>query len=203
MCALPRRIGGRLEFNVSDNGEGFTDEALANALNPFYSTKGSDAGRGLGLVSAFDFAKSCGGDLRIKNNEGGGANVTIKIPYRPARSFESHMVLLVDDDETVRATIRGYLLQSGHIVLEASSADEAANLLALEELAFVLTDLDLGGRKTGLDVIAQAPAHIPKLIVTGLPQANPLRKRAEQICDVLVKPFDIDELQDAMQSITT
>ncbi len=200
---ITKTLGGRLEFNVSDNGEGFTDDALANALDPFYSTKGSNSGRGLGLISAFDFAKSCGGDLSIKNNEGGGANVTIKIPYRPARSFESHMVLLVDDDETVRATIRGYLLQSGHTVLEASSADEAANLLALEELAFVLTDLDLGGRKTGLDVIGQVPAHIPKLIVTGLPQANPLRKRAEQICDVLVKPFDIDDLQDAMQSITT
>ena len=48
---------GRLEFLARDHGPGFSDEALKNALSPFFSTKSGKVGRGLGLTSAYDFAK--------------------------------------------------------------------------------------------------------------------------------------------------
>jgi len=72
-----------LQFRVRDNGPGFSEEGLGYALNPFYSTKGDKVGRGLGLSSAFDFARSCGGSLRIRNHEEGGALVVMAIPYLP------------------------------------------------------------------------------------------------------------------------
>ncbi len=186
-----------LEFIVTDNGPGFSEEGLTNALVPFYSTKSGKVGRGLGLTSAFDFAKSCGGTLRIRNRETGGAAVTIRIPYQTA-SDEKRLVLLVDDDDTVRKTVRDQLRRAGHTVIEATSVDEARKLMTIDGLSLVISDLDLGAEGTGVDVVAEVPRDIPRLIITGLPLSDQRRQKAEETCEVLVKPFDFDSLQSAI-----
>lgn len=187
-----------LEMQVTDTGPGFTEDAKKNALNPFFSTKTGKKGRGLGLTSAFDFAKSCGGTLRIRNRETGGAAVTMTIPYRPATQPEGSLVLLVDDEDAVRQTVRGYLRRAGYQVIEATRPDEAAQLMQIDGLSFVLTDLDLGDGATGLEVLTHAPDTLPRLIMTGLPPSDRLRQQAAAHSDVILKPFDFDELNAAM-----
>lgn len=191
-----------LQFLVTDTGPGFSPEARENAMNPFYSTKGGKVGRGLGLTSAFDFAKSCGGNLRIRNLRQGGAAVSIKIPYLPAEQSQSQLVLLVDDEDAVRQTVRRYLRQAGHTVIEATSPAEAAPLTRIDGLSLVLTDLDLGQGGTGIDVVKSLPDEIPRLIMTGLPASDPLRRDAERHCGVLLKPFEYAQLERAISGLT-
>jgi len=189
---------GDLEFNVSDSGPGFTEEAMANALNPFFSTKTNEYGRGLGLTSAFDFAKSCGGNLYLYNGLSGGANVVMRIPYKTTRSGAEQIVLLVDDDESLRMSISEYLRGTGRVVIEASNVEEALKLAKLAGISCVLTDLDLGNVGSGLDIATRVSAEIPKLIITGLPASDPRRIKAQEQFEVLSKPFEFETLDIAL-----
>ncbi|WP_179214738.1 hybrid sensor histidine kinase/response regulator [Octadecabacter ascidiaceicola] len=194
--------GGQFELRVEDDGPGFQDDALENAINPFFSTKGQKVGRGLGLTSAYDFAKTSGGRLTYGNRPTAGAHVTFRIPYLVPSLHENGLVLLVDDDDAVRGTVRTYLRKQGHDVIEAASADEAAQLMAVDGLSLIVTDLDIGGTGTGLDVAAASPPDVPLLVITGLPETDPLRKEAASKHMVLAKPFDQDALKRTLESIT-
>ncbi len=192
---------GELEFRVSDTGPGFTKDALNNGLNPFFSTKGGKFGRGLGLTSAFDFAKTCGGNLYLANNPKGGANVVMTIPYRTTHSATEQIVLLVDDDDSLRASLSEYLRGTGRVVIEAGNVEEALKLAKLAGISCVLTDLDLGCSGTGLDVATQVPKDIPKLIITGLPLTDPRHKQALEQFSVLPKPFEFESLDLALSRL--
>ncbi len=193
--------GQVLDISVVDQGPGFSPDALKNALAPFYTTKKNKIGCGLGLSAAFDFAKSCGGTLRIGNHAGCGAFVDLKIPYQPAKTKQPGLVLLVDDDDDVRATVRSYLRQVGHAVIEAVSVAEAATLMDIKGLTHIVSDLDLGQSQTGLDVVNIAPDDIPILIITGLPKSAPLRQNAEASHHVLSKPFLLEDLEDSLSKV--
>ena len=198
-----RTTDGQLLLRVRDNGPGFEKDALEMAVNPFYSSKGGKVGRGLGMTSAYDFAKSSGGILKYRNHPEGGAEVSIRIPYTVPAPLEGGMILLVDDDADVRQTVRTYLRRDGHDVIEAESLGEAAQLMTVDGLRLVVTDLDIGGRDTGLDVAEAAPQGLPVLIITGLPSGDPLRVRAEQAHPVLAKPFDYDALKQQLDKIAS
>ena len=198
-----RTPDGQLQLQVTDDGPGFDAQALEQAVNPFYSSKGRKLGRGLGLTSAYDFAKSSGGILKYRNRPEGGAEVTIRIPYIVPAPLENRLVLLVDDDPDVRQTVRGYLRRDGHDVIEAESLQEARQLMAIDGLGLVVTDLDIGGTGTGLDVAAAAPQGLPVIIITGLPQGDPLRRQAERTHPVLGKPFDYDDMKQQLDKITS
>ncbi len=187
-----------LEIRVLDDGPGFTTEALSNALAPFYSTKRGKIGRGLGLSAVFDFAKTCGGTLRLRNRPEGGASVSLRIPYTPVKTTVSGLVLLVDDDDEVRITVRNFLRRAGHSVIEAVSVTEAAKLVNIDGLTHVVSDLAIGESGTGLEVARSVPEGIPVLIVTGLPKSDALRQAAEKDYPVLTKPFDFDALESAL-----
>ncbi len=191
----------QLQFEVVDNGPGFLPSALEEALNPFFSTKGSKAGRGLGLTSAYDFAKTSGGHLTFANRQNGGARVALRIPYLLPALSEKGLVLLVDDDDAVRGTIRSYLRKYGHDVIEAASVEEATQLMVVDGLNLIVTDLDIGGTGTGLDVAACAPLNLPLLIITGLPETAPLRQKAEAAHVILAKPFGPEDFKHALDMI--
>lgn len=200
---LSRHQDHMLQILVLDDGPGFTEDGLVNALAPFHSTKGGKIGRGLGLSAAFDFAKSCGGTLRLRNRVEGGASVSLRIPYSRMKAQSAGLVLLVDDDDDVRLTARTYLRRAGHAVIEAVSVTEAAQLIGIDGLTHVVTDLDIGGNTTGLDVAALVPSHIPVLVITGLPKSNNLRVAAEAQHTVLSKPFDFEAFETALMSVST
>ena len=56
-----------IEFTITDTGPGFSQDALKNAMNPFYTTKGTE-GTGLGLTMVYDMAKLSGGEVALNNN---------------------------------------------------------------------------------------------------------------------------------------
>lgn len=193
---------GFMEITVVDTGPGFTDEGLKHALAPFYTSKLRKLGHGLGLSTAFDFAKLNGGKIRIGNRVEGGAVVTIRLPYQQAQQVPSGLVLLVDDTLEIRETVRGYLRDIGHAVVEAATAAEAEMLAKMPEVTHIVTDLDLGAGPGGFEFASQLRAEnaqIPILVITGLGPHDPLHQRVLADFDVLQKPFTFSALAAQMQ----
>jgi len=183
-----------LEISVGDTGPGFSPEALKNALNPFFTTKGSE-GSGLGLPMVYDMAKSAGGDMQVSNTVS-GANVTLRLPYRQAPDARGGMALLVEDNEALRATFRDMLIDIGYSVIEATSVDEASALAAdLEDIALVLTDIRLEGEATGIDLAKRLQGSgLPVILMTSFPPSDPLFRQALKAGPVLRKPFTTHQL---------
>jgi signal transduction histidine kinase len=67
-------------ISVADNGEGMSEETIARAFEPFFSTKAAGHGTGLGLAQVYGFATQCGGQVSIDSAPGKGATVTITLP---------------------------------------------------------------------------------------------------------------------------
>ena len=179
--AQPR--GGWLRIMVEDSGPGFSAEALTRATEPFFSTK-QGQGSGLGLSMVYDQTKLAGGTLRL-DNTATGARVTLSLPLR---RVARQMVLLVEDDDTIRTDTRAMLTGLGHAVIEAASLTEARAMTDLPGLTLILSDLQLGD---GLG-LALAGTGLPLVLMTSLPPGNPLRAGAG--VPVLTKPFDADRL---------
>lgn len=191
-----------LTFCVEDTGTGFSQDALSNALAPFFTSKADRAGRGLGLSTTFDFARSSGGTVRLENRTEGGARVSILIPYLPAEPVVPGVVLLVEDNADIRQTVRGYLQRMGHAVIETDNVDEAQKLAVLGDVTFVVTDLMLKDGRTGFELaehLRQLPSDLPVLIITGRPPGDPQCKLAAQAYPLLHKPFEFDALAAKMR----
>jgi hypothetical protein len=186
--------GTWIEWIVTDTGPGFSATALAKGFDPFFTTKGSE-GSGLGLSMVYDMTKSSGGDLRLANTDS-GARVTLRLPYRAAVPATTGLVLLVEDADDLRALVRDMLMSLGHSVIEAASADEATALIAdLPDIALILSDIQLVGEATGLDLARRIGTRdVPLVLMTSLPADDPLFLEAQTLAPVLRKPFDLTDL---------
>ncbi len=181
-----------IEITVRDTGPGFSEAGLAHALDPFFTTKGGE-GSGLGLSMVYDMATLSGGHLRIGNWEG-GAQARLRLPYKAASLAEPRggLVLLVEDSDDLRASVRTMLVDLGHSVIEATNVEEALDLAALPAVDLVLTDITLAGERTGLDLahVLSARPDAPRIcLMTALSPADPRHLAAARQFLVLPKPF--------------
>ena len=179
-----------VDFAVMDTGPGFSENALENALQPFFTTKGGE-GSGLGLAMVYDMTKLAGGRVRLFNTEEGG-QVILRLPLRVVSPVaEPGLVLLVEDSPDLRTGIREMLTDQGHTVIEASSAEEALSLQAeLPEIKRILSDISLSGAMTGVDFVRALPnGHPPCYLMTSLAPDHPLFTDAMTLAPVLPKPF--------------
>ena len=185
-----------IEFVVTDTGPGFSDNALQHAFDPFFTTKG-EHGTGLGLSMVYDVAKMNGGSLVLQNGFR-GARVTLRLPARQAiAEHPPGMALLVEDQTDLRDVFRSYLTGMGYSVIEASGVDEARALLReLPEINLILTDLQLEGEETGVDLISSLEnTKALVLFMSSLPADHQLVIRAQRMAPVLAKPFEISDLR--------
>jgi len=196
--SVKRRRDTWLEITVEDSGPGFTDEALRHGTEPFFTTKGGE-GSGLGLAMVYDQTSLAGGSLRLANRPDGGARVTLRLPLRPAdRPTDPLLVLLVEDDPDIRADIREMLCAIGHNVIEAETAADARALAALEGLGLIVSDINLTGAETGLDMLLDLRPNLPGVamgLMTSLPAGDALHHRAALTFPVLRKPFEAADLR--------
>ncbi len=189
-----------IKITVSDTGPGFSPEALEKGLNPFFTTKGGE-GSGLGLPMVYDMVKLAGGDLRLSNTPT-GASVTLRLPYRAAPAISGGLALLVEDNEDLRAMFRDMLIDLGHSVIEATSVDEATALVAdLSDITVILSDIKLHGSGSGLDLLDRMQGTgLPCILMTSLPQSDPLHQSALSRAPVLRKPFSASQLSALIHS---
>lgn len=185
-----------IEFMVTDTGPGFSETAMARALEPFFTTKGAE-GSGLGLAMVYDMTKLAGGRVRLSNTEDGGGQVVLRLPLRlAAPEIPPGLILLVEDSPDLRTGIREMLTDMGHTVIEAASADEALLLNSeLPEITRILSDITLAGEMTGVDLLRALPnPHPPCYLMTSLPPEDALYQAGSELTSVLRKPFSTAQL---------
>ena len=186
-----------LEIAVEDTGIGFSEKALNHALDPFFTTKGEE-GSGLGLSMVYDMTRSAGGNISLANTPT-GARVTLRLPLRPApQDAAPGLVLLVEDSDDIRKSVREMLMDQGHTVIEATSAEEGETLAYVSGIDLILSDISLAGSDmTGvqmLDRLAASGVAAPGHLMTSLPSGNATRQDGERRYPLITKPFNAREL---------
>ncbi|MBA4062986.1 MAG: hybrid sensor histidine kinase/response regulator [Isosphaera sp.] len=170
------RPGRYVVLSVADTGCGMTDEVRARIFEPFFTTKGVGKGTGLGLAMVFGFVKQSGGHVEVQSEPGRGSTFRLYLPRvggAPAAGKSglrlasmprgTETVLLVEDEEAVRALGRHVLRQCGYTVLDAGNGREAAGVAAGHPgpLHLLLTDVvmpgGVGGRQVAEAVLARHP----------------------------------------------
>jgi CheY-like chemotaxis protein len=124
---------------ISDSGAGMTDAVKARLFEPFFTTKEQGRGTGLGLATVYGIVKQSGGFIWVDTEVGRGSTFRVYLP-RTDRALEAteapvpraqggtETILVVEDQDQVRATAQAILARSGYVVLSAASADAALRL---------------------------------------------------------------------------
>ena len=208
------KLGRYVRLSVSDTGTGMSDEVLARAVEPFFSTKGIGQGTGLGLSMVHGLAAQLGGALTIVSRPGLGTSVNLWLPIasdRPDRADDGQTVeadlahgtvLLVDDDQLTRVSTAEMLGELGYVVVEAASGEEALRLVdAGITFDLLVTDHLMPG-VTGAE-LADRLTHIrpgtPVLIISGYAEVEGIAPHLKR----LAKPFRQAELATSLAQFAT
>ena len=216
LAAMPQ--GGRLTLHVrgeddravvsiSDTGKGMSPEVQRLAFEPFFTTRSTEGGTGLGLSLAQEIVQRYRGTISLSSAEGVGTTFTLSFPSITAEaartpaflpSLEPLRILAVEDEPEVLDVLRAMLSSAGHTVFTAASGREALDLFEREPVDLVLTDLGMPGM-TGLALAAELKQRrtIPVLLLTGW--ADELDAANAPSVDLIVpKPFTRERLFDAL-----
>jgi two-component system, cell cycle sensor histidine kinase and response regulator CckA len=209
---------------VTDTGVGMPEEVAQRAFEPFFTTD-SGSGTGLGLSAAYGVVKAVGGEIGLTSRPGAGTTVQIDLPARsdmPARARiaaagaeprpeapnghtdgRGETVLVVEDDEDVRALVTRMLRRSGYRVVVAPSPAEALGIARAARPAVDLLVSDVVMPKMSgpelLRRIREFRPDLPTLLISGysadtVPGSGPLPERAR----LLRKPFSTAALLGAI-----
>ena len=207
--------GDYIMLSVRDEGEGMSAETISRAFEPFYTTKPSGVGTGLGLSMVYGFVKQSGGGIDIRSKIGEGTTIRLIFPMNPqtpdddpsAQSEEntdqqSARILLVEDDEGVRQFVHRTLKKMGYSVDLAENGELA--LQQLEQQAaydLVLTDIVMPGTVSGLDLYAQVPQKYPDTQVLCMTGYSEQLESTLNDDHLLRKPFQRMQLADKLQNL--
>jgi two-component system cell cycle sensor histidine kinase/response regulator CckA len=152
--------GAHVMLAVSDTGSGMTEEVRRHLFEPFYTTKATGAGTGLGLATVFGVVKQSGGSIYVYSEPGRGTTFKIYFPAcapavqgaaEPAAEGDvergSETIMVVEDDDGVRELVRLMLEANGYEVLAMEDAEEAARVCGERPFAvdLLLTDVVMPG----------------------------------------------------------
>lgn len=202
-----RSEDGRALVAVSDTGTGMSPEVQRMAFEPFFTTRGSSGGTGLGLSLAQEIVHRYGGTIVLTSREGIGTTFTLSFPAVETEATRSAVflpileplrILTVEDEPEVLDLVRAMLTHAGHSVVGAASGREALELFARDGVDLVITDLGMPGM-TGLALAEQLKAQRPVPIVLMTGWAEDLDDvTAAGVDVVLAKPFTREKLFEAI-----
>jgi PAS domain S-box-containing protein len=197
-----RGDGERALVTISDTGKGMSDEVRRLAFEPFFTTRGSEGGTGLGLSLAQEIVQRYGGTITLESHEGKGTTFTLAFEAVRTPAFlpvlEPMRILAVEDEPEVLDVLRAVLSHAGHSVLTAASGREALDLFESDPVDLVVTDLGMPGM-TGLALAGELKRRrqVPVILLTGW--AEELGDKDGAPVDVVVaKPFTRERLLDAL-----
>jgi signal transduction histidine kinase len=205
--------GDYVRISVADTGEGMDEATLARAAEPFFSTKSVGQGTGLGLSMVHGLASQLGGALVLSSPPGQGALIELWLPVsheavRPQREASianvspgaRGTVLLVDDEDLVRASTAEMLKELGYQVVEVCCAlDALAAFEGGQTFDLLLTDHVMPGM-SGAELVRRLREKFPELralLVSGYADVDALAPDLPR----LAKPFRHDELADSLAAL--
>ena len=199
------RAGAFLVLHVADTGTGIPPAVLARIWEPFFTTKGSEKGTGLGLSTVRGIVESHSGFVDVETEPGRGTRFRVYLPAltgtmekgatdAPAAAVPrgaGELVLVVDDEVSIRNMCATMLSKHGYRVLTAADGAEAITLFAprSKEIKLVITDLSMPNLDgTGLAaVIRQLNPAVKIIAVSGHGSEGPANPAFAST--FLVKPF--------------
>ena len=209
--------GAYLRLSVRDDGRGMSAETRARAMEPFFTTKGREHGSGLGLSMVYGFARQSGGDLEIDSRLGRGTEVRLYLPVaRPPAVAAAHAgppmaarpsgsgerVLLVEDDDAVRAIAAAFLRSGGYAVEAVADAEAALERLRADDgFALLFTDVMLGPGMDGKTLARKARRLRPRLpvLLTSGDEEHAAGAEGTPGMALLRKPWQREGLLDAVR----
>ncbi|MFH0965064.1 MAG: transporter substrate-binding domain-containing protein [Planctomycetota bacterium] len=203
--------GPHIMLAVSDTGCGMDETTRRRIFEPFFTTKEKGKGTGLGLATVYGIAKQHGGSIYVYSEVNKGTTFKVYFPrvYAPAQTLGekgpgaaptgTETVLVVEDEESVRALVERVLAERGYAVLACGSPAEAEALLETSPAAIhlLLTDVVLPG-ESGKDLhrrlLARHPS-LPVLYMSGYTDNTIVHHGVlEAGMPFIQKPFDPDAL---------
>jgi two-component system, cell cycle sensor histidine kinase and response regulator CckA len=206
--------GDYVGLALTDTGTGMDAETMASSFEPFFTTKPVGAGTGLGLSTVYGIVRQSGGQIVVESEPDSGSTFTILLP-RHRQGASAHpraaspeigkiatgeeTILLVDDDEAVRALARRCLGRGGFTVLDAAGGQDALRLAQEHEgpIHLVLTDVTMP-RMSGPEVAERLAGHLPGtpvLFMTGHAEGAIVERGVlEPGTHLIEKPFSPAEL---------
>ena len=203
-----------VSLEVSDTGNGMTEEVRQRCLEPFFSTKG-ERGSGLGLAMVYGTVKRHHGTIDLDSGVGVGTRVIISLPAesgaepeRPIRSAgptRSLDVLVVDDEPAARDVMEQYLAGDGHRVQTASNGGEGLKTFKAGRFDVVVTDQAMpvlsGDEFAGL-IKTLAPS-VPVILITGFGDFMTASGCHPAGVDrILTKPASLAALREVLADLT-
>jgi CheY-like chemotaxis protein len=215
--------GEHISIAVSDTGSGMTPEVVQRAFDPFFTTKPIGEGTGLGLSMVYGFVTQSGGQVKIDSAPGAGTTVTILLPAyegeAPAsapmpisqvapRAAAPTRVLLVDDEESLRAPLVELLTELGYEVTQAADAKQALQeLKSPGTLHLLVSDVGLPGHMNGRQLADAAREQRPGLKVLFITGYDAAAASAGSLVgtgmEIMIKPFRLDDFAHKVAKMTT
>ncbi|WP_404339004.1 response regulator [Sphingomonas sp. MMS12-HWE2-04] len=209
-------VGDYTSLRIADTGTGIPPDILGKIWEPFFTTKEVGKGTGLGLSTVYGIIKQSGGFIFADNLPGGGAEFTIYLPVhaaaeatvakttvtkaKPADLWGSGTVLVVEDEDMVRAIAERALTRQGYTVVTAENGEAALELLdTIERPDLLVSDVVMpimDGPTMARKVRARYP-DLPILFMSGYAEEQ-LRKSIDlDNVAFLPKPFSVQQLAEA------
>ena len=216
---IEAKAGRFVMITVSDTGPGMSAEIQSRIFEPFFTTKEMTKGTGLGLSTALSIVKSHGGFINVYSELHRGSQFSVYLPaIKTAEASEAgalqtdlplgngELVLVVDDEESIREITRGTLETFGYKVLTASDGTEALAVYAdkKNEIAVVLTDMVMpfmDGPAT-IRALQRMNPNVRIIAASGLGTAQRAGEGAlEGVSVFLTKPYTAEKLLKTLAQI--
>ena len=213
-------LGDYTALEIADTGTGIPPEVLPKIFEPFFTTKEVGKGTGLGLSTVYGIVKQSGGFIFADSKPGQGATFTIYFPVhavspdaapsrpvaraKPTDTWGTGTILLVEDEDMVRAIAERALTRQGYTVLAADHGEAALELLEhAERPSLIVSDVMMpvmDGPALARAVRARYP-DIPILFMSGYAEEQLRRSIDLDNVAFLPKPFSVQQLAEAARDV--
>ena len=214
-------LSSAVVLSVSDDGVGMEESVRERAFEPFFTTKTDGKGAGLGLAMVYGIVEQSKGSVSIQSRAGSGTTVWVVLPlsYPSGDEIEDDAVvdedgrghgtiLLVEDQDPVRAIVKRVLTAAGYLVVEASMPSDAlslwrSSLAAGAEIDAVVTDMIMPGR-TGRELVQDIRLDrpdIPVLFMSGYVEGGLTAGETGMHSAFLEKPFTPQKLLTSLKAL--